>query len=87
MLDHQHGPAVGGQPAQQLTQLAGLGLVQPGRRLVEQQQVRLDRQRASHLDEPCHAGGHRVGALVRVALQADRLDQLVDLRVLAERDP
>ena len=70
-----------GESLQQHAERLGLGLVQARGRLVEQQQLRLDRQRARHLEQPGDAGGHRVGALLDVALQPDRLDQLVDLRV------
>ena len=46
-------------------------------RLVEQQHLRVDGQRAGQADALLHAAGELVGVVVLVALEADQLDDLL----------
>ena len=77
VLDEQDREAVVGELLQQRAERHRLGLVEPRRRLVEQQDARLARQRAGHLDEPCGSRRQRVDALVRHRLEADPAHHLV----------
>ena len=77
VLDEQHAEAVGGERTEQRAELGGLALVQTGRRLVEQEQPRLRRERAGHLDQARGAGGQRVDALAGDVAETDLLDDLV----------
>ena len=77
VLDEQDAEAVGRELAQQRAELVGLVLVEPGRRLVEQQHPRLARERARHLDQPRVPVGSVSTRSSATAPQPDALDQLV----------
>ena len=77
VLDEQDREPGAGELDEQLGELGGLGLVETGRRLVEQHDARLGGQRARHLDQALGAGRQAVDALVGDRREADALDQLV----------
>ena len=56
VLDEQHAEAGRGELVEQLGELIGLGLVQTRRRLVEEDDLRLRRERPGELDEPLGPG-------------------------------
>ena len=58
-------------------------VVERRERLVEEQDFRLDDQRAHDRDELLLAAGHLVGVAVEVDLDAEMRDQLLDPRVAA----
>ena len=61
-----------------VAELVGLGLVLTRRGLVEQQHLRLRRERAAELDQPALAGGQRVDPLVGDGPQPDAVDDRLD---------
>ena len=75
VLDDQDGQAVAFQAAQQLAQFLLLGRVQPGGRLVEQQQVGRPGQRAGDLDVALMAVGERADRQPGLAAQADEIER------------
>ena len=76
MLDQQDADAsFGDDPAQQVAEPTGLVMVQPGRRLVEQQHVERAGQAAGQLDEPPLTGGQRAGLPVREIGDAAQLER------------
>ena len=64
VLDQQDGQPLGLQVGDEPLHLGGLGRVHAGGRLVEQQQARLERQRARDLDAAAVGVGQAVGRLV-----------------------
>ena len=81
------------QPAQPLAQLGAHLGVERAERLVEQQHLRLDRERAGERHALALAAGELVGVALLVAGEPDDLEQLVDargdpvLRLLADLHP
>ena len=65
----------------------GLLEVQAGGGLVEQQQLRLDAQRAAELDHLAHAVGQVGDQLVAVALQVEEVDHLLHLVAVGDFGP
>ena len=72
VLDHHDGDAARGDGADHRHHVADLGRVEPGQDLVEQQQPRLDRQRARELQPLAAGDGERRGRLVELRAKADR---------------
>ena len=72
VLDEQHGDARRGHPADDLPEVGGLGVVEPGGRLVEEHRVRLERHRPGDVDEPLMAGRQRVHRYVGQSRRARR---------------
>ena len=66
---------LGGDPADQLAEVGGLLVGQPGRRLVEQHQPRLADHGPGDLDEPPLAGTESPRPTVGVARQPDEVDR------------
>ena len=64
VLDEQHAEPVGGELVQQHAERVGLLLVEPRRRFVEQQHLRLGRERTGELDEAGAPGGQCLDARV-----------------------
>ena len=77
VLDQQDRETGAGELDEQLGELGGLGLVESGRRLVEQHHARLRGERARQLDEALGPGREAVDALVGDRREADALQQLV----------
>ena len=74
------------QPQQVLLELAPVLLVDGGERLVEQQHVGVDRERAGEADALAHAAGELVRILLLEAGEADLVDVVArDLLALGPR--
>ncbi len=89
VLDQHHRDAGLGHFLDQVVDLGGLGRVEPGGRLVEQQQARLGGQRAGDLEPLQRAVGHGVGIGADIARQPDETHQFccpVGHRGIAARD-
>ena len=70
------------------TERLGLALGDPGRRLVEQHQARVEREQRSELDDPPGAGGELADEAVGVTAESEVRDDLlglVPLPALCER--
>jgi hypothetical protein len=76
VLDQDDRHPAGTQPAQQQGQLAALRAGQPRHRLVEQQQVGLQRERTGDLDQALAPERQVDGEPVGVRTQAEQLDQV-----------
>ena len=70
-----HGPALPGQPAQQVAQLHPAARVQPGRRLVEQQHGRVVHERPDQPEPLLLPAGQAVHRRVRLLRQPGQLQQ------------
>ena len=74
MLDEQHrGPAVALDVPERADEVAGLGVVESGRRLVEQEQARLGHQGASELDQAGPSEAERLDGAVGDVGEAEQL--------------
>jgi hypothetical protein len=79
VLDQQDRHPLVGQLHEQPGEVVGLALVEAGRGLVEEQDLRSGRERASQLDEPSQPGGHGVNALVGHRADADTVEEVLDV--------
>src|SRR6185503_13888616 len=71
--------------AKVLPQRAAGGDIEPGGRLVEEQDLRIVQQAAHDLELPSHTAGERLDRLVDVARDPQQARELLDLRSIAAR--
>ena len=75
MVDDQHAQVLfGGQRCQHLEQFLALVLVQPGSRLIQEEELRLRCQRPGHFHPPLETVGQHTGQHLRPAGDADLLE-------------
>ena len=77
MLDHQDGDAAVAEGPDHRHDVANLGRIEPGHHFVEQQQLRLGRQRAGELQPLAPRDGQRRAGRVEHVAEADRARDLV----------
>ncbi|MGX1297675.1 hypothetical protein AB7M75_007583 [Bradyrhizobium ottawaense] len=79
VLDHQHGDAeLALHVADPERHVVGLLDIEAGRRLIEQDQLRLRAQRARQLDHLAHAIGQAGDQLIAIGFEIEELDDLLD---------
>ena len=78
MLHQQHGHASGGEGGEHAGELVGLGRVEPGGRLVEEQDARVGSKGAGDLDEARPARREGVDPGAGVVGQPDPLELPAD---------
>ena len=79
----EHGEPFAREPAHELTHVAHPGRVEPGRRLVEQQQLRLPQQRGGDPEALAHPVRVAADAVLGPVAQLDQLEHLLDPRTRA----